>query len=333
MTPLLSEMIEDDSSSGQDSNNTSYREKLLFSYASKSDVAVFHNIGNEHADAIVLMIIVKSKSAHDNIDAVKSIPITDEDFSQLGALKRLEKLFISSIPFRGHGLRYITSKKLGELSVSSCTIADDFFASFSHLTALETLIVENRLRTLSAPDLRGLSANHSLRLIDLSYCYLSDSAFDHFPELPKLETLALEENLLTGENFHFICGLKKLGFIDLRKNPLTNAGIEVIVQNAPKKLNSLSLMDCPNANDEWMRHISRMNQLKTLFFKNAHITDASLPYFQNMQNLETIFLDGCDISLKACKAIHETCPKMTIGLPDGKELESKRNRRIRRKYE
>jgi len=304
-------------------------DKLFFDYECEDDAAIFNEIGNTHNGISFLRIW--GYSGNDiNLDIVKRTPIFDENFSSLCHLHELEEIDINCIPFKGNGLRFLSSKKLHRIDISKCAIEDEFFSSLSHLIHLRSLNVNNFFHTLVSPDLGHLSHNRALVSCDFTGCYLPDKSFDNFPELPKLEWLVLENNNVSGENFHFLAHLPKFDSLSLHSCPLTAKGIEVISQNAGQKLTSLSLMNCPNACDDWIPILSTMKQVKDLYLKNAHITDVALPYFQTMKNLEYLTLDGTNISLDACKTLHETCPRMTISLPNGKQITSKRQKRIER---
>jgi hypothetical protein len=305
-------------------------DKLYLDYESENDIAIFNEIGKVHPRASYLRVWGYRNKFDINLDSVKRIPISDENFSSLSNMLNLEEIALHCIPFKGNGLHFLSSQKLNRIHISKCTIEDELFTSFSNLTNLRDLVINNYFQTLLSPDLGHLSANSALYSCDFTGCFLSNESFDRFPELPKLEWIALENNNITGENFHFLAYLPKLSSLRLDKCPLTLQGIEVIAQNASQKFSSLSLMDCPNACDEWISRLSTMKQIKSLYLNNSSITDAALPFFQEMKNLEFLNLHGTKFSLDACKTLHNTCHRMTLVLPNGKDVDSKRQKRIER---
>jgi len=289
---------------------------LRLEYTCEADLALFDEVVENHQNVALLQICVLMDGLED-YDYVINVPITDELFSKLSPLTELEEIQASNIPLRGYGFRYITSKIVKRISLSWCTATDELFSSLSHFQNLQMLMVRHCFKTLVASDLGLLAENRSLTCCDFDHNCLPDESFERFPELPVLRSLNLEANCLTGENFHFLCRLPKLETLYLNKNPITLKGIKVIANHANHTLGVLNFSECPNADDDWIPYLSQMNQLTSLTFEEAHITDASVPYFQQMQNLQYLELGGCDISKDACQAIHHACPRLTLSLPNG----------------
>lgn len=311
------------------------KERLLFEIQNEGDIASFADIPKFQETAKELDVRFDIKGVCDNSATSAGYQMLDDSLKHISHLDKLQELTLSRLPIDGTGLECLSSLPEFEvLRIYSSPLKSNAFLCMSGLPHLKRIIVTVRqLPTLTCnPNLSVLQKNKLLEMIDFTGCNFSDVSFDHFGPFPLLESVDLNGNLLRGENFTWISDCPSLKSLRLSRNPVTTAGIEVIAQNVKRKFGDLELADCRNANDEWIKSLSKINHLKCLYLDNGNITDKSLTYFQNMQALEFLSLEGCPISLKACKAIHAVCDKLTIRLPNGECLDSKKQKRLEKKY-
>lgn len=334
MSPL--ELREDEIYTNKGVEIVNNPEKLLLTICNSCDFELFNKLESYHNVVKELVILFKINDIFGDIPTLMSYPRLDNYFKYLGSLKSLCDLHLLGMPIDGDGIGFLSGlSNLEHINIQNCTIKDGIFSYFYVLPQLRTLNIGNSANIpscLKKSDLTQLGKNDELRVISITCSQLHDESFSDFHGLPLLENMDVQGNNLTCENFQFLSNCPKLNSLRISNNPISNRGIAVMAKNVRSNLNALELNDCPNADDEWIENLSKMKHVKCLYLNNGNITDKSLSLFQNMQWLEFLSLEGCPISVKACKAIHEACDKLTICLPNGHSLDSKKQKRIAKHY-
>lgn len=126
--------------------------------------------------------------------------ISDEWFAHLRFAKELSDLRIRDCPFKGDGLRHLTTAKLEHLDLARTHISDENLVQVSRFSRLIFL--------------------------RLAETQITDAALVHLRGLQMLETLVLEGTRITDGGLETLGRLPNLAVLDLVNTDVTDAGLE-----------------------------------------------------------------------------------------------------------
>ncbi|RWR73555.1 receptor-like protein 12 [Cinnamomum micranthum f. kanehirae] len=219
---------------------------------------------------------LKSLYLHDN--HLNNFPMCMGNFSLLEELtlfhNNLSGLFSNAVP----GL-----KRLKVLYLGSNHLTDDGISPWiSNLTSLTNLFLENN--TLKGSDnMRGLCG-----LSALTTLYLDDNYLSSLPicmgNFSLLENLELPQNNLSSLFGNSIPGLKRLKYLDLHSNQLTDEDISPWISNLTS-LTDLYLGNNKLKGFDTMRGLCSLRKLKTLDIERNSFGSSIDPCLGKMHNL------------------------------------------------
>ena len=120
-------------------------------------------------------------------------------------------------------------------------------------------------------------------------------------ELSKLRTILFEDNeVFTGEGFQGLKGFRSLTSLNLAACPMTDAGLEAIVNAAPE-LKTLHLRRAAKSAASFTpasfsTHLGRMRNLTSLVLEHGGYNNEWLPHIAQLKNLTLLSLQGTAVT-------------------------------------
>ncbi len=260
------------------------------------------------------------------------------------------------------GLAYLPRfKKLQRLNLSGSAVTDVMLQGLAALPDLEELeVVEtkldgsflaflptnSKLRWLNLGRMKGFKPEnfaHLARLKNLEAIAMpatnpGPAEIAALSELSKLRTILFEDNeVFTGEGFQGLKGFRSLTSLNLAACPITDAGLEAIVNAAPElktlhlrrgtksaasftpagfsthlgQLRNLTdlVLEHGGYNDEWLPHIAQLKNLTALSLQGTAVTDGGLTHLKSLP-LGNLRLDQTGVT-DAVIPILKSFPKLT----------------------
>ena len=202
-------------------------------------------------------------------------------------------------------------------------MGDEYFQSIAHVS-LCVDITKQRAEAISvnmdpADDaLRKLATQTSVRTLQLGGEQVTDENLSYVGQMTGLEELEISWGFhLTDKAFGHLRRLKRLRILEIGDSKMTDASLAVIGEL--KNLEELRLGGV-GFSDRGLGYLEGLTRLKQLCFNEdgaKQITDAGLESLKNMKDLESLVMDGANVSDKAIAKLRELKNLKTIyiGLP------------------
>ncbi len=262
--------------------------------------------------------------------------ITDEGLAQLGPLPALTRLSSSGSHISEQGLAAISLfTQLEFLNISGDRITDHGMPQLAKLSKLKALYLQHC--PVGDEGLAALAPLKSLEVLVLSSLKVTDDGLRHLRQFPKLTGLSLQD-LAGGEGLAIglrhlsalheltslelgnmnhkgaplidsdldpIVSLKKLRTIDLHNFPLTDAGVERLLQLPAIETLQLDSEDCTRLTDDSLRLLSRMEKLTRLSL-GGRFTDAGLESLANSPALRDLTIVSEKLNAESIAKLRKT---------------------------
>jgi hypothetical protein len=181
------------------------------------------------------------------------------------------------------------------------------------------------------------------KVIDIQLAAIRDEQLNELVDLEKLEVLKLNQGAITDEGLKSLASLPLLRQLVLRDSPLTDAGAETLaafgslqILNAPQtrigdmgiehlsRIKSLELLrlgsDQP-ISAAALRNLKNANSLRFIHFIGIPFNDDALGPLGDLENLESLYIDGCEFSDAALADLFQRRPNLHVHL-DQKHADS-----------
>ncbi|QIV96660.1 leucine rich repeat (LRR) protein [Allofrancisella inopinata] len=248
------------------------------------------------------------------ISSLKSLSFSSHEITDVGVksiatfmshTKCLKSLELSSNSITDVGVEYITTNlsSLSSLSLSSNSITDvgvEYITT--NLSSLSSLSLSSD--SITDVGLKYIAQNLSaLMSLNLSGCKkITDvgvrSIATFMSRTKRLKFLELSSNNITDVGLKYIAqNLPSLSSLSLSSNSITDEGVRYIAQNLPA-LMSLNLSGCKKITDQGAIRVIRSMFLKELDLSGCNITDRALTHLCNQSyKREGFFNNLCEAKL------------------------------------
>lgn len=236
-------------------------------------------------------------SVHDGIN------FTDQGLRNIGNLKKLRMLEITSANITDAGVEYVSqSSQLEWLMLSRTSqITDKCIPSIIRLSKLRTLTLSDT--GVTADGIVALARGRkNLYELTISGLPWSDESMTALAEMPNLSLLSMENTKVNNQLLQHLTRLKALAILELEAKTLSPADIRVL-QGLPN-LTRLLLRN-PVVSIEFLNSLATL-KVKTLELNRAvGLYDATLYRLQNMPALEYLSISDCNDSDVTWKGVQE----------------------------
>jgi hypothetical protein len=237
-------------------------------------VAYVRLLGPDHADALFDNAITRLATLTDvRTVCIGGACLTDGHMAKLGGLSRLESVYLDHSAVTEAGMRHLG--KLGAL---------------------------RELRIVQSPVTSGSSRTARSPILDLWL-------LPQIKELRNLRTLCLGSMGVTDRDLTSIKHLGALRELDLRLNPITDAGMVDIEQLA--RLETLSLDRCL-VTDRGLARLVGLKTLMNLRLGGDGITDASIVSLREMASLRHLSVTYCKFSQNGYERLKRALPNCSM---------------------
>jgi len=230
---------------------------------------------------------------------------TDKDLEMLRCYD-LVALGLTGTKITDAGLVHIKEmKRLEDLELTDTAVTD---AGLAHLTKLCDLGILSLYGTkVTDVGLQHLKPLKSLYLLGLSHTAVTDKGLLHLSELPDIRTLILDHLKITDRGMVHLQNLKTLKDIRLGGTEITDKGLEYLrkmpllrtVELSQTKITGSGLRHLPastktlwlpltQVDDDGLKHIAHLTNLKSLVLNNSKITDKGLKLLENQNSLRNL---------------------------------------------
>ena len=255
--------------------------------------------------------------------------LTDAGLAHLAKIKTLESLHIGSSSITDAGLAHLaTLTGLRRLSVYGGAVTDDGLANLTPLKSLQRLeLHRNHIGGAGFVHLKALPLLRHLKLYDLN---LTDVGFNRLGELAELETLALyfiaTTDGLSDDDIVHLANLKRLKHLEINSQIVTDAGFAHLA--ALKELECVSAWG-PKLTDESLSYLSNKDNLERLHI-TGYFTDEGLRHLEGLPSLSHLEINGSfsDEALARLKrethslqSVEVRAPPWTTVVPEGRSRE------------
>lgn len=155
------------------------------------------------------------------------------------------------------------------------------------LTELRSLNVDHS--EIQDDDLKPIADQLDLRELHVVATEITDGSVQHIARLKNLRLLDARATFLSDKGIAGLIGLQKLRIIRLGQTWITDAALD---------------------------SLAKIPQLRILDIRHGAITDASLPKIAAMKNLESVLLDGSQISSAAAAELRNQRPDLEVSYTD-----------------
>lgn len=218
------------------------------------------------------------------------------DMTWLRAYKILNQQIAQVLRPGANGLQLVSSElsrgvffnldALETVELRDVKVSRDTFATFPDLTSIKNLILVRmpiKDRTNGGSSLADMD---TLKQLAILYPYTQVFSFD-FSQMKNLERLELcAPSGMTPETFRSICALPNLKRLSIKRMPLTEEQVDLLVNDFPG-LEYLCL-DQSGVTDSMVKKIARLSRLKHLDLRYGAISDPQL--FAGLKSLEYLSL-------------------------------------------
>lgn len=178
---------------------------------------------------------------------------TDAGLANLEGLGKLRKLFLYGPEFTDAALAHLKRlTRLRTLGLSNCLVTDAGLVHLNELSSLQVLGLTNC--KVGDAGLAQLQRRNGLLELGLSGCNVTDAGLAHLEQLSKLQHLLLRRTHVTDAGMPHLSGLTRLIYLDLAETAVTDAGLEHL--KALKSLSELWL-DGSKVTDQGARELKR----------------------------------------------------------------------------
>ena len=149
----------------------------------------------------------------------------------------------------------------------------------------------------------------------ISYVPLRDDQLPAVERLPELRNLILEGTQLGNTNLQRIARLRGLTFLNLSETNVNDEGMKVVAQMRQLKSLWVAPAEGPLTNtvtDVGVSRLTPLTNLASLAVGGKGITDASLPVFEQFPKLDTLFLFDTAITADGIARLRKARPKCRI---------------------
>lgn len=209
-----------------------------------------------------------------NVDSLTSLSIescglSDSAIAAIASAKHWDWLDLDYNDFGDEGIERLSHQpRLSGISASGTRISDAALAHLSRLTSLETLILcETRITDAGLASLKTLK---NLRFLHIPATKAGDEATSHLVSLP-------------------------IYLLDLSSSDITNAGLPALTQM--KELRHLALAGCDGVDDDGLRYLMQLADLRGLDIRATHISKGGVEQLRQA-------LPGCSIVVEEPESEH-----------------------------
>lgn len=249
---------------------------------------------------------------------------TDADLKAVPALDRVEMLdlFDTSVTDKGI-VELARAESLEEIAISSDKLSSAALQVLARLPSLRSLQIHRGPR-IGDEGLRSLSKCVNLRELYLRGTSITDAGLSHIGSLPHLWSLVLDDTGISDTGCAAITKLPKLSLLSLNRTRVTGirlAGLrdneyfnlyleetrvtdEAVMTLAGRltKLKLISLNETQTG-DPAAKALSKLKRLDDVRLSGTRLSDDGLAAFTGHPSLEVIYVEGCNVSAKAIKAL------------------------------
>jgi hypothetical protein len=169
-------------------------------------------------------------------------------------------------------------------------VNDDGLVHLTRLKNVVSLILTSN--TVTDKGLVHLEGLNGLKKLILSGTNFGDSGLVHLRGLTNLESINLGGTRFTNAGLVQIQQFSKLKSLGLSMTAVTDSGLQAI--NKMNQLQSLTLMG--GFADAGLVHLEELQNLQTLMLNGNNFTDAGLLHLKELKSLQTLMLGGTKIS-------------------------------------
>jgi serine/threonine protein kinase/Leucine-rich repeat (LRR) protein len=220
--------------------------------------------------------------------------ITHNAFKDLSALPSLRRLECVLMPLTDLGVQAIAHHCHGleSLILDRTAITDAATKALPRLTRLQHLVLSKN--SLSDLAVEPLSEMQSLRSIHLDHNDLTGAGLKRLCNLADLEVLKLGNTKITDESLVDLPVHPKIVHLDLDHCEIGNEGLQAIVESFP----GLRFLNIGHSaiTDKGFECLAKLDKLKSLYFRNASVSDVAMEHVARLTNLSFIDLGSTKVT-------------------------------------
>jgi hypothetical protein len=207
---------------------------------------------------------------------------------------------LSSLPYL-RVLHIIGSQSQG----SRCKLPDGTLRPILRNCDLSTLTLTHC--DICASDLDSLSQEKTLRILDLSNTNLSEDELVTIITLPSLESFTFSDCSVSGRNLVSAPGSQSLTDVNCMNTPVSTEFAAFVGRSHNLVILALSH---PSIDDEFIEALGPHPALNSLWLSESSITDASIPYFEQMKALEFLTVGQERFTIEGARELRASKPDL-----------------------
>jgi hypothetical protein len=202
--------------------------------------------------------------------------------------------------------------------------SDKALSYVADLTGLKQLI----LKQFEATD-KGLSELKSLKHLQHLTSVLGKAngfCLKDLAELPELFNLDLSHNPIKQENLQYLAGFHKLARLVLHRCQLGEEGVKNI--SKCKTITMLAINLNPKVNDNCMKYLAQLPNLRSLDLASTGVTIKGLEYLRELKNLRGVTISEGLFDRYQLPTIQKLLPKTIITFSKGSKIPDSFTQRV-----
>lgn len=156
---------------------------------------------------------------------------------------------------------------------------------------------------VSDADLSLLADLNSLTLLQLEKTSITDTGIAQLTELTSLEHLRLRHAALSDTSARLLSRLRRLKIVNLPHTTISDQGLAQLAS-----LPDLELLRIGSPNIRQLTPLRTCEHLRFLHFIHCPINDQALTALHDMRQLESLYLDGAQVTDAGLQALMEANP-------------------------
>jgi hypothetical protein len=220
------------------------------------------------------------------------------ELARLADLPSIRRIIIRSIP------------ATPSVEKSELHLRDDDLAVFGKLSQLQELRLQGQ--EIEGAGLHSLVGLKHLKLMALYDTFINDAGLEQIGKLTTLKNLVLTANRISD------AGLQKLSTIPILNLDLMGPSIAQISDSRLEALSRLDNLDvlsfhkCHFIDENSLKRLQKMAQLKGLNFIECDITDSGLQNLGGFTNLLSVHIEKSHATAQGVRELQQALPKATI---------------------
>ncbi len=232
---------------------------------------------------------------------------TTEELAKIQSLAKLEELmlhdaavdddFLVGIAARLRNLKRLTLRNTPHVTDRGIAAV----STLPHLTQLALIDLQ-----ISGQVLNALATSSSLALLDLRMCNnIQGSDLAALAQAPKLKELKLGGYGIDDDTIGFVSALPNLTSLTIEDASIGSDALKTLVENKPtaERIQILALARCSGINDESLRHLAALPNLRRLTLRDVPVTGTFLQSLPSPERLELLSLNQTYLADEAFDSI------------------------------